>query len=227
MSKNSNIKVATCPYCQEEQPAWPKQSKKKCISCKQIMHVKCTTLIAKERFEGMWDGWDEWRDEVLMTDKEAWLCDQFYFLVAHEEPRKANYFQWKSKNDIQNESRYRDIVWGMLNILLIEYAKKEDYSTLSGIYRHQARLLEEEGKDQYEQLRLAGKMVLLNHKLGNYKYVEIESHSAKGDPVLCPECLAITGKRLPIGQALSELPLPPRDCKNRYCFTYYAQVFNQ
>jgi len=215
-----------CPYCGAKQPEWPKQRKKKCVTCKQVMHVRCTTLIARKHTEYGWDGWGEWKNEALMTEKEAWLCDYFYLIVAHSEPKKAIFQQWKTEHNIQHESRYRDNVWGMLNNLLNEYMEKSDYAQMEDIYRQQAKFLKEEGKDPYIQIQQAGKMRLLVYKQGNCRQVDVEVFSGKGDPDPCPVCLALNKKRLSFEHALRELPLPPRECKNKYCDCYYAQVFN-
>jgi hypothetical protein len=87
------------------------------------------------------------------------------------------------------------------------------------------KFLKEEKKDPFILLREQGKTQLIQLKGDNYEQVKICLSKRKSDPVPCEICLALEHKVYRIDCALDELPLPPKECKSKYCNTYYGQVF--
>lgn len=119
----------------------------------------------------------------------------------------------------------RDCVWSILNELLNNYMKNSQYNNLEHVYRLMAEFLKEENKDPTEQVRQANRMHLLHLKQSGYQKVEIQISGRKSDPVPCPVCLSLKNRVLQIEEALRSMPIPPAGCQNKYCYTYYMQVF--
>jgi len=67
-------------------------------------------------------------------------------------------------------------------------------------------------------------MRLIQIKTNNYGKVKIGLLKREDDPIPCDACLSLQNKEYSIDQALEELPIPLKECKNKYCCSYYQHV---
>lgn len=218
---NESDEVPICPYCMKNQEAWPARSKKKCSHCKKTMYVRYKT-IERERGTGNLI----LSDKILATEEDAWVHDwmidlfELGYSKKKFDKRKIDYTK-KLGVMLSN----RDAVWSILNELQDSYAKKSDLSKVQTVQFFMAKFLKEEKKDPFILLREQGKMRLLQLQRDNCRQVKICISRRKDDPVPCDICLTLENKIYSIDHALDELPLPPKECKNKYCYTYYGQIF--
>lgn len=218
---NEAADVPKCPHCGKVQGAWPERSKKKCSYCKRTMHVR-HECIEKERGTGNLI----LSDKILVTEDDAWvydwILDLFDFGYSKKKfDRKRSEFAKKQGVAISN----REAVWSILNELLEKYTKSSDLSKMQTVEFFMAKFLKEKEEDPYIQLREQGKTRLVQLKSDSCNQVKICLSKRKSDPLPCDICLALENRVYSIDRALDELPLPPKECKNKYCYTYYGQIF--
>jgi len=93
--------------------------------------------------------------------------------------------------------------------------KIKDPHLLSNKYYQMAGVLEDEGKDSFQLLKLSMEFHLKSllesdlYKTGLFKEVDIWTF-----PNCCPSCKILEGKKYSIKKALSEMLLPNKDCTN-------------
>jgi len=220
-SANESDELPKCPYCGENQETWPQRRKKKCSQCKKTMYVRYKSI---ERERGT--GYLVFSDKTLATEEDAWVYDWMLDLFELGYSRKK--FD-KRKSDYTKKHgvtlNNRDAVWSILNDLLDKYTKSSDLSKVQSVQFCMAKFLKEKEEDPYIQLREQGKTRLIQLKSDNCNRVKICLSKRKNDPVPCEICRVLENKEYSVDRALAELPLPPQECKNKYCSTYYGQIF--
>jgi hypothetical protein len=107
---------------------------------------------------------------------------------------------------------YHDVIWSIMNKHILSI--KDSYH-LSLKYNQMGAVLEAEGRDSfyirklYMEFHLKSLLESEPYKLGVFKNVEICT-----EPNCCPSCRILDGKKYSIKKALSEMPLPNRNCIN-------------
>ena len=136
----------------------------------------------------------------------------------------------KKNND---PDKFQDKEWEELNKRAQELIKFNDFYSLGMVYYEMANFVKNEGKNNSHLLELAYQMKLRfqNNQLMEYKKsnvctgVEIIAVTNSPGNNSCEECLRLNGKRFTINEALSQNPLPVKDCGHEYgCRCVYGPV---
>lgn len=219
-----NQKAPVCPYCSKNQSEWPKRSKKKCSSCGNTMFVRYKKWKREKDSPSNYYS----SNPVLVTQQDAWRYDWiFNFFCIDLEIAITDFENKRASNEkgSGNLVSDRDYVWAILNKLLLERMKLPDYNELERIYRYMESFVKEENRDTLIYIQQANKMRLLSLKKHHCRKVMIDISSRSFDPIPCELCKSMANLVLPIDDAIISLPLPPPACHNKYCSTYFAQVF--
>jgi len=114
-----------------------------------------------------------------------------------------------------------DEKWGRLNNELNESMKTNDFFGLGLIYYKMADFLESEGKNADHLKQLGYQMSLKAHlkELKRYKksgvVTKVEIHTVDTS---CDVCKKLDGKVILIDDAISNSPLPVKECNHRHGF---------
>ncbi|MDP2643566.1 MAG: hypothetical protein Q8P24_01360 [Desulfobacterales bacterium] len=145
-----------------------------------------------------------------MTKDEAIVCDELPILEAYGYTGDDFIHRWEdlSRQAGQNVMPL-DILWGILNELQHNLAKKGDLFELSNFSYHMAIILNKEGKNSYHCLRSAAMMRLEYYK----KSKEITNvQILTGKDKSCENCRKLEGMILSINDAMIDMPIPCEDC---------------
>jgi hypothetical protein len=150
------------------------------------------------------------KGEKTFMEKWRFIEKLRYFGITEDEYLKEKLeLAKKFKIEEVSVSQY-DVIWSIMNKQIL---KIKDPHLLSYKYYQMAGVLEDEGKDSFQLKKLAMEFrlkALLEsdlYKTGVIKRVEISTF-----PECCSSCEKLEGKKYSIKRALSEMPLPNKDC---------------
>lgn len=208
-----------CPYCKGKLENVPKR-KKKCPFCGERIYIRRRPGSKKRRLVTK-DSADEvdklWRERSDRMERAEFLRKHRLSKKDYENVAKGLSQKWGKEPD------QRDVLWGLLNTLIISRSNLQEKAT---IYGEMAHFLDEEGKDFSAVLQEHHRMVLLDLKQSGYTKVKIK-FSGKLPGIGCNACKAQNGDAYPIEQALAEMPLPCKDCdsilggRKGFCRCFY------
>ncbi len=208
-----------CPYCGFVFDPIP-QRKKKCPSCGEFVYAKRRPrsnekeLVTGEVAKIIDKEWEE------INTERAFHSMLQRFNVSETEYKAI---QRELTDKFGSIPKQADVVWTLLNNLLIDALQRKDWGKMAGLYFEQALVLNDEGKDCFDPLQESKRCSLRSYQSeGIVHKVQI---LAAGDSS-CDKCKALNGKVITIEQALESMPLPVRNCDNayKYCRCVYLPV---
>jgi len=231
---NQSKKNPTCPSCNQPIEKLPSRSGT-CKHCKQKYYVRKDYETDKFIFtnEGgikelsLKNRYFQWFNPYYQTTDISRFNQVQKDLIKKRD-------NWFSK--FPEEGTYRDLIWSVLNERIYSSGKNRDYSSLSGLYMRMAKILHEEGKDNFQVLSESHKMHLLSIKetetsLRNTLSDEIKTrikicNSAKDKSSLCENCKKIIDQEMSLDEAIKLNILPVKDCscKVGYCDCFYIDL---
>lgn len=205
---------AHCPYCDKELEL-VLTKKKACPFCKKLIFVRTDPKNQKKVLvteKGVIKIEEEWKHYLGLN---RWLGNLGSFGITKKD------FELKKiglTHQFKREPYPRDVIWGLLNHLLIETMKQNNFQKLSGIYYSMALFLDEEDKSPNEMLTQNHRMQLLYYQ--NEDLISGVEILAQG----CENCKSQNGRVFSIKEAIENTPLPNKACtfkfskQSKYCF---------
>jgi len=113
-----------------------------------------------------------------------------------------------------------DVIWRTLNSVV---QRKPGSHEARRAYREMADIARSEGKSPTPYLAEAAKLELLEIKRNGF-FEEVRV-STVNDELVCSKCSALEGRKIPLDEALSSLPVP-NNCENDFgCRCWYVASF--
>lgn len=206
-----------CPHCGYNFEVMPAR-RGKCPQCNKDVILRSRNKI-----------------KSLMTTEEARQIDA----AKKESARKrklAGYLdvanlEFKSLDDIKkrlekktgSKWRYDDLVWKVLNEAVAGGLAAKNYEGMRHVYFAMSHFLRDEGKDFFDTLQEMHRMQLMEYLQENANYSVRVYTSCK-----CPQCGKVKGKVFKVRDALRKMPLPVKNCTNRFpfCGRYLVHIEN-
>ncbi len=199
---NDSRFTAMCPYCDSQLDRLPKR-KKKCPTCGNHICVRTgqrifPSILLTEEQAGVADHFDDMRDYGV-TD--------LHFIQEEE----------KLRREFGKDPRPRDTLWSFYNSLLARLAQ-EKYVSLAAVYHKMALFLYQEGKPFFQLLYQAIESRLMDYQQSSlqdifpfyYEKVQILTR-----PDSCSFCRQQNARILTIDDALTEMPIPKKNCSHQ------------
>jgi hypothetical protein len=187
--REGDMSSIKCPYCKAPLDKKPKR-KKKCPDCGNYIFVKKGRLLTEDQKVA-----EEWRDRLAHFG----VTTQTF--VQHYQPLAAQFGKPPSVNDI---------VWSILNDLVVKAGWRQDRQDLRVLYSEMARLVSMEGKSPKPFLAEVAKQTLLEIQDTGFTHVKVYTAN---DELVCPACRKLQDKIFSIEQALADMPIP-NVCEN-------------
>ncbi len=213
--------TAMCPYCNSQLDKLPKR-KKKCPTCGNHIHIRTGQRIFPS---------------ILLTEGQADVADHFddmrYYGVTD-----MHFIQEEEKlrREFGKDPRPRDTLWSFYNSLMTRLAE-EKYISLAPLYHKMALFLYQEGKPFFHFVYQAIESRLLDYQQSSlqdlfpfyYEKVQILTR-----PDSCSFCRQQNARILTIDDALSEMPIPKKNCiyqlehdKSGWCRCTYRPLIEE
>ena len=196
----SATKKDICPNCGEKLEKRPSR-KKKCPHCDLFIYI---------------------RKPYLMTEEEAQLTDWAKRLerigISRED---INQHQVNLAKQFGFHPPVNDVIWRALNSIVTSNRDKND---IQNAFQEMANIARMENKDPTPYLKEAAILELQEIKQSGFAdYVTVMTVN---DHLVCEKCRELEGKKIPINEALNNLPIPT-ECQNEDgCRCWYAPVFD-
>lgn len=193
------ISAKKCPYCDNELEKEPAK-KTRCKKCNHFYFVrtlvkdKSRVITTKEEADKINKEWDEYtfnkyKDKLGIT------------LEEYAEEKKQLSFKFGGV------ALSNDVIWSLFNKKI---ARTTDRKALSDIYFGMASLVAEEGRrNPCQFLEQHHRMNLMNYIEDGDVFEEVQILAA---PNSCDSCKSLNGKIFSIKDALSQMPLPNKEC---------------
>ena len=210
-----------CPGCKKQLKKTP-QKKTKCPHCGVNIYLRRTP---------------EDEEKKLVTEEEKDRIDQewssYYSQKEMEQKMESLYHYGLNAEEVDNikkdlyakfgyEPVYRDILWAILNKLILLY---KEYGDLKWVYDQMALLVNQEGRNCYE-------LQVYSNKCYLYQLIEVKVYTTVtvkvSDEHNCKACKTLKDRIYKITDILNDLPIPSRNCTNYmysnepYCTCYFS-----
>jgi len=193
--------TSDCPYCARPLVKTPKR-KTVCPSCGEAISVRNGVPVTGEsaaKIDGL--------ANLDRLDVTSSMFDQVESELAQS---------------FGHHPQVKDVLWGILNRLVVLRANQDD---LSEVYREMADQLRREGKDSRPQLRQALELELKT--IASDRSVKRVSIIGVGDDRQCPGCASLNGKECDLAEAIRDLPVPAQCTSEEGCRCGYSPVFGE
>lgn len=215
---NKSEDATYCPYCNYQFPVMP-QRKGPCPSCQKMIFVWYSTLQNTKKLIT--------EEEAIRIEKEISEHIEKYELLNKQE--MVN----QSEDEmilLQNELKEKDpnvtLDDAYLFLLNSKIAETESDSEKAQLFYLKALLLDNSGKDFFDDLHEARRFELLNLKTHEY----VSKVQIIANPDSCKACKVDADRVLSVDEALQQMPLPHRNCtrplhgENGFCRCTYLIV---
>ena len=191
---------ANCPHCNALlDPAL--QRKKKCASCGKDIYVRTDPFK---------------RVKILVSHDDALSIDVISTLGFTEKEYRA--VAKELSHDFKTATPFiRDVVSSIIGKRQLDSFKRKDWQQAKMLYWEQARLLHQLGKDFFGVLQESAKCELYHYQAMGIDKAEILTAGETS----CSKCQSLNGEILNVTEALEAMPIPVKDCENRFCRCLY------
>jgi hypothetical protein len=131
-------------------------------------------------------------------------------------------------NKFKMKAFERDVIWSILNDLIIKNVKNKNFYILSFIYHEMAIFIDEEEKDFLTPLQQSNKMKLIAFKADRINLCKIINGFSNDS---CETCKESINKIMTVEEALKTMPIPNINCskisnykKRGFCRCRYEPI---